>query len=161
MIVRQHQFRSFRDLFMPYIAPDVATKALEAKSLARSNRSKRNVILLIGYLLGIGSALIWDLIAPNSWPKSSSKIFLGMIVGPCAALVFLRFFESRYISALARCPQCGHDWEIMEGRGVPHTEVMEYWYKCPGCGLFMGDEVLKLALNPSSIESIVGKAKSG
>jgi predicted RNA-binding Zn-ribbon protein involved in translation (DUF1610 family) len=84
-----------------------------------------------------------------------------MIGGPYAAFVFLRFFESRYISALARCPQCGYDWEIKEGRSVPHTEVMEYWYKCPGCGLFMGDEVLKLALNPSSIESIVGSAKSG
>jgi len=146
---------------MPYIAPHVASKTLEAKSLARSNRSKRNAILLTGYLIGIGSAIIWDLIAPNSWPKSADKIFLGMIGGPCAALVFLRFFERRYISALARCPQCGHDWEIKEGRGVPHTEVMEYWYKCPGCGLHMGDEVLKLALNPSSVESIVGKAKSG
>lgn len=145
---------------MPYIAPDVASKVLAAKSLARRNRSKRNVILLIGYLIGIGSAVILDLIAPNSWPKSADKIFLGMIGGPCAALVFLRFFESRYVSALARCPQCDYEWEIKEGRGVPHAEVMEYWYKCPGCGLLMGDEVLNLALKPSTIESIVGRAKS-
>lgn len=143
---------------MPYITPDIASKTLEAKSLARSNRSKRNVILLIGYLLGIGAAIIWVLVAPNSSPKSVDKIFLGMIVvGPCAAFIFLRFFESRYISTLARCPKCGYNWEIKEGRGVPHTEIMEYWYKCPGCGLLMGDEVLKLALTTSSIEAIVRK----
>ena len=143
---------------MPYIAPDVASKTLEAKSLARSNRSKRNVILLIGYLLGIGAAIIWELVAPNSSPKSSAeKIFLGMIAGPCAAFVFLHFFEGRYISAFARCPKCGYNWEIKEGKGVPHTEIMEYWYKCPGCGLLMGDEVLKLALTPSSVKAIAGK----
>jgi len=145
---------------MPYIAQDVASKTIEAKSLARSNRSKRNMILLIGYLLGIGAAVIWDFVAPNSSPKSADKVFLGMIVGSGAAFVFLRFFESRYISAQARCPKCGYSWEIKEGRGVPHTEIMEYWYKCPGCGLLMGDEVLKLALSPSSVEAIVGKAKS-
>lgn len=161
MIVRLRRLKVFWNFFMPYIAPDAASKTLGAKSLARSNRSKRNVILLIGYLIGMGSAIIWDLIAPNSWPKSGQKIFLGMMGGPCAALVFLRFFESRYISALAQCPQCGYDWEIKEGRGISHAEVMEYWHKCPGCGLLMGDEVLKLASNPSSIESIVGKAKSG
>lgn len=144
---------------MPYIAPDVASKTLEAKSLARTNRSKRNAILLIGYLFGIGTAIIWDLIEPHSSPKLAGKIFLGMIVGPCAALVFLRFFQSRFISELARCPKCGYGWEIKEGRGVPHSEIMEYWYKCPGCGLLMGDEVLKLALTPARIEAIVGKAK--
>lgn len=145
---------------MPYILPEVASLTLEAKSVARRNRSKRNVILLIGYLLGISVAIIWDLLAPNSSPKSAGKVFLGMFVGPCAAFIFLRFFESRYISALAQCPKCSYSWEIKEGRGVSHTEIMEYWYKCPGCGLLMGDEVLKLALTPSRIETIVGKVKS-
>lgn len=144
---------------MPYIAPDVASKIREAKALARSNRSKRNVIVLIGYLLGIGGAIIWNFVAPNSPPNPGDKVFLGMIVGPGAAFVFLRFFESRYIAALARCPKCGYSWEIKEGRGVPHSEVMEYWDKCPGCSVLMGDEVLTLSLTSQSIESIVGKAK--
>jgi predicted RNA-binding Zn-ribbon protein involved in translation (DUF1610 family) len=151
--------RNVWSLLMPYIAPDVASKTLEAKSLARSNRSKRNVILLIGYLIGIGTAIIWDWVAPNLSPKAEDKILLGMIVGPCSAFLFLRLFESRYISALARCPKCGYSWEIREGRGVPHAEIMEYWYKCPGCGLLMGDEVLKLALTPPSIGAIAGEAK--
>lgn len=146
---------------MPYIAPGDASRILEAKSLARRNRSKRNAILLIGYLLGMGGAIIWELLDPSSSPNSSSKIFWGMIVGPGAAFVFLHFFERHYISQLAQCPKCGHSWEIKEGRGIPHTEIMEYWDKCPGCGSLMGDEVLKLALNPTSIEALVGRRKSG
>jgi len=145
---------------MSYIAPDIASRILEAKSLARSNRSKRNVIRLVGYLGGMGVAVIWCLVAPNSSPKFAEKIFIGAIVGAFAAAVFLHFFESRYVSVLAQCPQCGYSWEIKEGRGIPHAEIMEYWYQCPGCGLLMGDEVLKFALTQSSVETVVWKAKS-
>lgn len=144
---------------MLHIAPDVAFKIREAKALARSNRSKRNVSLLVGYLLGIVAAVFWDFFAPNSSPKLGDKIYLGMIIGPCAAFLFLRFFESRYIVELAKCPKCGYSWEIKEGRGIPHSEIMEYWDRCPGCGLLMGNAFLEFTLTPPSIESIVGKAK--
>ncbi|UCV03743.1 hypothetical protein [Dechloromonas denitrificans] len=144
---------------MPYIAPDIASKTLEAKALARRNRTKRNVILLIGYLFGISIAVIWDLVAPNSSPKSATKVYLGMMVGPGAAFLFLRVFESRYIAPQARCPKCSYNWEIKEGRGVSLDAHMECWHQCPGCGLLMGDDVLKLALTPSSFEAIVGKSK--
>ncbi|WP_295004246.1 hypothetical protein [uncultured Dechloromonas sp.] len=144
---------------MPYIAPEVAIQTIQAKALARRNRSIRNTVLLIGYLLGIGGAIAWVLIEPNAARTSGTKMLVGLIVGYTAALVCLHFFERKLIPVPARCPECGYGWEIKEGRGVPHAEIMEYWCKCPGCGTLMGDEVLELAVKPTSLESIVGKGK--
>ncbi|MBB2776094.1 UNVERIFIED_ORG: hypothetical protein HNP28_001399 [Comamonas terrigena] len=131
---------------MHEIPSDIANMALEAKALARRNNSRRNLVLLGGIVAGVSVAALWFLYSPLSLPQPKTKFFIGVVLGVFAALFVLFWRQRYYFPNDAKCPACGHSWEIKEGRGVPLSERMEYWDKCPGCGLLMSDELLKLAL---------------
>ncbi len=132
------------------IPPEIADMALEAKALARRNNSRRNLVLLVGILAGVSVAALWFVYSPLSSPQPKTKFLIGVVLGILAASVVLFWRQRYYYPKDAKCPACGYSWEIKEGRSVPFSERMEYWDKCPGCGLLMSDELLKLALTRRS-----------
>jgi hypothetical protein len=51
-----------------------------------------------------------------------------------AAYPLARLYHKSRTKTLAKCPQCGFDWEITPGNRGMNTPKCE---KCPGCGLSM------------------------
>ena len=132
------------------IPPDIVDMALRAKASARHNNSRRNLVLLAGILAGVGAAALWIFYSPFSSPQPKAKILIGLVLGIVVASVVLFWRQKYYYPNDASCPACGYSWEIREGRSVPFSERMEYWDRCPGCGLLMSDELLELALTRPS-----------
>jgi hypothetical protein len=119
------------------------------KAMAYRNRSIRYRVLLLS--LGVGGLLFgaWYVVSPA--PYEALKI---RVVG-CGAISLLfdwfafSVFGDRLKSQSAACPQCAYSWEIKEGRGVPPSENMTNWDKCPGCGILMTEALLRRQLNRS------------
>lgn len=128
---------------------ELARRIVEQKKLARKNQTRRNRIRLSGLLLGIAPAILWFLLAPDSAPEPGVKLLIGLVSGHLLAEIVMALRASRLFPEPARCPACGHDWEIREGSHVPLSEVMPNWDNCPGCGLLMSDLALFLILKRS------------
>ena len=117
-------------------------KAIAAKALAYRNRSKRNWIWFGGVLSVIAALLLWITIVPTSGPELKTKVFICLIGGLFVSGITLKVVFHRINPETAKCPACGYNWELKEGRFIPLAERMETWDKCPGCGGEMGDFVL-------------------
>jgi len=128
------------------IPPGVAKLAVEAKALARRNNSKRNVALFVGFLLGMGIALFWNLYSPIAYLSPKMNLLFGIMIGAFVALLIIVLQEKCDTSEEAVCPVCCHSWKIKEGKGVPIAEQLESWDRCPGCGLLMSDALLNVTL---------------
>ena len=139
-------------MFSPEISPDIVNLALKAKALARRTNSRRNVVFLFGVIAGVCVAALWIFFSPVGVPQPQTKFVIGVMLGILAASLVLFLRQKFYFPKDANCPSCGYSWEIKEGRSVPFSERMEYWDKCPGCGLLMSDELLNLALTHDSSE---------
>jgi hypothetical protein len=141
------------------ISPEIANMALEAKALARHNDSRRNLVLLVGILAGVSVAVLWFVYSPLSSPQPKTKFLIGVALGIVAASLILFLRQKYYYPMDEKCPVCDYSWEIKGGSTVPLSERMEYWDKCPGCGLLMSDELLKLALirRSTSLLSVAGR----
>jgi len=124
------------------VSPSVARNALNAKSLAGKNRTRRNLVLLSGVAVGVTLALIYFALAPTA-NAGFGWLLLAIAFGVSVSGVLLLKFPERITPILAKCPSCNHSWEIKEGRSVPYAERMPYWDKCPGCALPMRTELLQ------------------
>ena len=125
---------------------ELARRIVAQKALARKNQTRRNRIRLVGLLLGIAPAILWFLLAPDSAPEAGLKLLIGLVGGQMLAEIVMARRAAALFPERARCPECGHDWEIREGSHVPLNEVMPNWDNCPGCGLLMSDLALFLIL---------------
>lgn len=123
---------------------DFAVQAQTQKALAQRNRTVRNLVLLAGVLLGVAAGAVWVGLDPEPGLKPQDKLAIGLVCGMVAAGVLSMRSRSLFRS-LARCPACGYNWEIKEGRYVQAHEQMPNWSKCPGCGAAMSDEALRRA----------------
>jgi hypothetical protein len=125
--------------------PALAQKVLDAKAQAERNRTRINHFSLCGLAVGLVIAVLWFLIDPSGSPEPQDKIMIGVMIGIMLPQIVIMYRPSRYISP-AKCPCCGYDWEIREGRHVPITEHMPSWDKCPGCGAMMSEPALILVI---------------
>lgn len=123
-------------------SPAVAAAALAAKQLAQRNRTRRNLVMLAGVVVAV-LAFAGYVVLTGDVHDGGGPLILAVGLGVAAAGVWLLRNPSRITPALASCPQCGHSWEIQEGRSVPYSQRMPYWDKCPGCGLPMRTELLR------------------
>ncbi len=128
---------------MKYLEPDLAIKVMEAKLLARKNRTMRNFTLLC-YLLGAyGAVIVWSLLLPDTPPTLATRFLIATLIGGVIGQIRLSLQAGKED---AKCPVCGYSWRIKEGRSVPLSDHMETWFKCPGCEVLMGDEILDLSI---------------
>lgn len=115
------------------------------KAIAERNRSRRNYTLLGGVLCGVLVSAAWVAVAPDSPPIPKTKILLGVVLGTLAGILIDQMYLERIFLEKARCPVCGYDWEIKEGKSVPLKDQMPTWDECPGCGTLMNDAVRALS----------------
>jgi hypothetical protein len=101
---------------------------------------------LFGVLLGV----LWIVVSPADYEVSTFRFFCCFAISIVAGFAYIGRRKYIYQPNSARCPACGYSWEILEGRGVPLDDRMENWAFCPGCGMPMADEVLKLVLTDHS-----------
>jgi hypothetical protein len=119
----------------------IAMEALRQKALARSNRSRRNIRMLGGFLAGfLVCGLAINATGIPHW-SAANMFMLCVCIGAFSGAVA----TARMRFAAACCPVCAYDWNIKEGRSVPIRDRMEGWDKCPGCGLHMADWALERA----------------
>jgi hypothetical protein len=128
---------------------ELARRVVEQKALARTNQTRRNRIRLAGLLAGSALAALWFLLVPDGAPEPGLKLLIGTVGGFTLTDIAMALRSERLFPERARCPACGHDWEIKEGSNVPLREMMPTWDKCPGCGLLMSDLSLFLILKRS------------
>ena len=126
---------------------ELARQVLAVKALARRNQTRRNRIRLVGLLLGTALGAVWFLVAPLSSSKPGSEFAIAAVGGFFLTDILIQLCASTLFPKRARCPCCGHDWEIREGRVM--ALEMPTWDKCPGCGLMMSDLSLFLILKRS------------
>lgn len=119
-----------------------ASRARAQKAIAKRNRTVRNLVYLTGVLLGVMGGVAWLVLVPGDDPKPQNKLAIGFVCGLSAAVVALVAGARLLFPVAARCPACGYDWEIKEGRSVQPSEQMQNWIKCPGCGAEMGEAVI-------------------
>lgn len=124
------------------LSPSIAAAALAAKQLAQRNRTRRNLVMLAGVVVGI-LAFAGYVVLMGDVGGGAGSFVLAVGLGAAAAGVWLLRNSSRITPALASYPQCDHSWEIREGRSVPYSQRMPTWDKCPGCGLPMRTELLR------------------
>jgi hypothetical protein len=126
------------------IPADYAAKAISAKALARKNYSRENLHVLVGVLAGtaIGGLTLW--MHPFFFEENRPWGFL-LIAAAGMGVGFIFYARFPYTAPAARCPNCGHDWTIREGKTVPLAEQMLQWDQCPGCGALMHDALLRIA----------------
>lgn len=132
--------------------PVLAQKVLDAKAQAERNRTRINHLSLRGLAVGLAIAVLWFLIDPSGSPEPDSKILIGVMVGIMIPRIVILYRPSRFINP-AKCPCCGHDWEIREGSNVPIAEHMPSWDKCPGCGVVMSELALILVIKRHAKQS--------
>jgi hypothetical protein len=121
----------------------------EQKALAYRNRSVRYRVLFLSFAVG-GLVFVASYhFSPQ--PFEALKIRLVGCLAIALPLYWLIFyvFGNRLEARRAACPQCARSWEIKEGRGVPSSENMINWDKCPGCGILMTEALLRRQLNRS------------
>lgn len=136
-----------------YLEAEVAVKAKNAKRLARKNRSRRNIFILICFLVAFGATVIWCLVAPEASPTCGSRFALAIFIGFVMGELLFRLLNKSHPQCEAKCPVCDYSWEIKEGRSVPLAEQMGTWDRCPGCGLLMGDEIIDLSIRRNEDKS--------
>jgi 4-amino-4-deoxy-L-arabinose transferase-like glycosyltransferase len=116
------------------VSMSVAESALAAKRLARRNQTRRNLVLLVGVLVAVLSAIAYVVMTGN--PQAGrTALVVAVAMGSISGGLLLWRFSSIITPQEALCPSCGHSWEIKEGRSVPYAERMLDWDKCPGCAL--------------------------
>lgn len=127
------------------VPPEYAAKAIKAKALARKNRSSENLYALWGFLSSIVVLVGVLLFLPAIFDQTKNWLIpILMIIGTSLGLVLRQVNPPEHSP---RCPSCGLDWTIREGRTVPLSQQMLTWDKCPGCDGIMNDGLLRLALN--------------
>lgn len=135
---------------------ELARRIVAQKALARKNQTRRNRIRLVGLLLGTALGAVWFLAAPLSSSKPGSEFVIAAVGGFILTDILIQLRASTLFPERARCPCCGHDWEIREGRVM--ALEMPTWDKCPGCGLLISDLSLFLILKRGeSDESPTGR----
>jgi len=113
-----------------------------AKRLARRHQSQRSLLLLAGAAIGVVVGVVWVAGQEASSPNWSTALFGGLVGGLVLGSVLSWQLSKRQAPAL--CPRCGYVWEIREGRGIPITEQMPYWDKCPGCSIPMKEWLVEV-----------------
>jgi len=129
----------------------------EQKALAHRNRSVKNWGLLVSFLVGGLGWGIWHFISPAPSQLLKIRFPICIAISCVGYYIWLAQYGKALIPREAACPQCGQCWEIKEGRGVPPSEVMTNWDKCPGCGILMTELLLKRKLE--STDQSIGKEK--
>lgn len=120
----------------------LAGDVVAAKRLARRHQSQRNLLLLAGVLIGAAVGIAWLVVREAPSSDSSTALVAGFFGGAVLGSVAAWWLSRR--QAPARCPRCGYSWEIREGRGVPISERMPYWAKCPGCSIPMKEWLVEV-----------------
>ena len=124
------------------VSMSLARSALAAKRLAQRNQTRRNLVLLVGVLIAVFSAVTY--VVTTRSPQDGREAFVvAVAMGSIAGGLLLWRFSPIITPQEASCPSCGHSWEIKEGRSVPHAERMLDWDKCPGCALPMRTALLE------------------
>ena len=121
---------------------DLVTLVRQQKDLARRNQTVRNGTFLLGILIGLAASVVWLVLVPTEGPRNQNKILIGVVGGALLGSLLLVTCEAALFRLKASCPNCGHSWEIKEGRTVPAMAQMPNWDKCPGCGLRMNEVLL-------------------
>lgn len=131
---------------IPAIDPAYARRAIEAKALARRNKSGVYLPCFVGALVGASVGMLWIILGTDAGPAPLKRVLVCMTGGIVAALYVYGIRRLRHPSDKAQCPDCKYDWEIHElgtpGNPFPMTE----WDKCPGCGALMNDDLLAIAV---------------
>lgn len=131
------------------VSPELASRILDQKALARRNQSARNLHVLVGTLLGLLGTLVWLLLWPDQAPSPIASLLLGVGAGALGGFGLVFRPGGLASAAKAACPSCGLGWEIKESRTSPPRQVMTNWDKCPGCGCCMNDALLRATLSQS------------
>lgn len=126
------------------VPPDYAFKAISAKQLARSNRTKQNIFLLLGLLMGVAAGVFITIFFPDFLREERKWIVPVLMTGSIGIGLILQVVNPSV--AVPRCPSCSFDWTIREGKSVPISQQMLTWDRCPGCGAIMNDQLLQLAV---------------
>jgi hypothetical protein len=124
-------------------------KIEKQKTLAEHNRTRRIGVLLGGILCGVFLGAVWIVIVPDSSPSPKAKLSVGLALGILAGMLFEKMCLELVYCEMARCPVCGYDWEIKEGKTVPLKDQMLTWDKCPGCETIMNESVRALTRRKS------------
>lgn len=123
------------------------------KALAHRNRSAKNWILFISLTLGGLAWGVWYFMSPAPTTTLKGRAGICILASCIGHYFFFAIHGKTIITREAACPQCGHSWEIKEGRGVPPTEIMTNWDKCPGCGILMNEALLRRQLKSTTKSS--------
>jgi predicted RNA-binding Zn-ribbon protein involved in translation (DUF1610 family) len=121
------------------VTPSPLSPVQAQKHIALRNRTVRNRVWLAGVLAGIAGGVAWLILAPDHGTKPQDRLALGLVGGLAAAALAQITARQWLFPTLARCPTCGHDWEIQEGRSAQPRQQMTHWRQCPGCGIRMDD----------------------
>ena len=89
------------------VAPELASRIVEQKALARQNQSVRNLHVFAGVLLGVLGALVWLLLWPDQAPSPVTKFLLGVGFGALAGCGLVLRPGGPASTAKAACPSCG------------------------------------------------------
>lgn len=115
-------------------SPELVQKVLAAKTLAQTNRHRRNLTLLTGLLAGLALAVIAVGLGVTTQVHLNTMVGVLSSLGLFLACLWIYRHSKHSTTAKASCPVCGCDWEIKEGRGVQTKNIMTNWKECPGCG---------------------------
>lgn len=109
-----------------------AATVREIKQLAMKNQKHRNLMYFAAAVFGFAGGAVWVLLIDTT-ASYETAFSIALICG----LAVAGFAQSLLLKPQARCPSCGHDWEVKEGEFVKDEEKMQLWLSCPGCGICM------------------------
>lgn len=98
---------------------------------AKSNRNRRNWILLACILIGVAPTSV--AVALHVFPAIPDKWVFGAGIGLATAVGFFAHGQYLKVAGRARCPACGTDWEMIERGSAANVRRLES-RTCPGCG---------------------------
>ncbi len=128
----------------PEIDPSLASEVARQKKIAIEDHARADWGLGASFISGvIAAGVTWFIAADDEirWSLTGDEIrwsltgFFGLGTVVLGCLLGSMLFPKRN----AKCPQCGHDWNI----GGPETQAESIltWNCCPGCGLKIRDDV--------------------
>ena len=125
---------------------DLPDRVREQKALARRNQTVRNLVLLVGVLVGLPAGGVWAAMTSAHDVSLHTSLLVGVFAGATLAGALAAWRSTWLFPRLAACPSCNHSWEIREERTVPPAQRMPNWDHCPSCGLLMNETLLEAKL---------------